>query len=268
MSFGRLTFLFILLWLSPLPIFAEVLRGVSKGFGYTAVEPSVALSTNPAGLVYTAGTKVQGLAASGGTSNPGIGAGLVTGSEKIGLGLVYREFGLPKDSPGNLGLLNWGLAVTLDQWNTAIGIGGSKMIKRLDPPIQDDEVCSNFCGDFGFIVNPNGDLRFSGILQQLNDGKHVLGAGIATAISANVEIGADFQHNPKDGNLVGTPFFGFLVDSLEISLGNSFRINGQTENVLREGFNAGVSLKILEGMRLSFYHNIMAQYLFNLAWDI
>ena len=241
----------------------SIRHNLSIAGGIAHPSEALAISQNPAGMVYNRATKVHLSLEQGLDKGPvGLGGGLLTGSETVGAGAFLRDYNTEPGSVSKIYLFNVGLGVLFNPINSSIGIGASKNLGYRDP-LNNTNTCSNWCIDAGLIINPNGDFRVAGNIIQISDSNYLMGAGIATDVSENITLVADGQADSQKSTFVAKPGIGIFIKGIQLTGSYGFRVWGNQEVGMRQGWSAGVSSELLQNVLFEAYMNQFTHYYFS-----
>lgn len=259
----RFAAILILFFVSTTLADEAVKHNLSISGGIAHPSTALAISQNPAGLIYGKATKVHLSLEQGEDKGPaGLGGGILSGSESVGGGAYLRDYNTDPGSVSKIYLFNIGLGVMFSPINSAIGIGTSKNLGSRDP-IDTTNSCSNWCVDAGLIVNPNGDFRIAGNVVQLSDSNYLIGGGIAADASENITFVIDAQANSQKSTLVAKPGIGIFISGIQLTGSYGFRAWGTQEAGMRQGWSGGISTEFIPNMLLEAYMNQFTHYYFS-----
>lgn len=237
-------------------------HNLSIAGGIAHPSESLALSQNPAGLVYTKATRVHLSLEQGRDQGPvGLGGGLLGGTETVGGGIFLRDYNTEPGSVSRIYLFNMGLGVMVSPLNLAFGIAATKTLGKRDP-LDSTNSCTNWCVDAGVLFNPAGAFRFAANVTQLSDSNYLVGGGVATDATQELVLVADAQTDTQKGTMVVKPGLGIFIQGIQVTGSYGFRLWGNREAGIRQGWGAGLSANFIQNVLLEFYMNQFTHYYF------
>jgi hypothetical protein len=247
----------------------EALRhNLSIAGGIAHPSESLAISQNPAGLIYPAKLKTHFSMEQGRDQGPvGFGGGLLLGTETVGGGIYLRDYNTDPASVSKIYLFDVGLGVLFEPLNAAIGIGASKTLGRRDP-MTDLNSCSNWCIDAGILFNPRGPTRIATNVIQISDSNYLLGGGVARDVSEQLSFVLDAQVDTQKATMVFKPGLGIFIDGIQLTGSYGFRAWGSQEAGIRQGWSAGVSTNVLKDVIIEVYLNQFTYYYFGVTLNL
>ncbi|HEX4924646.1 MAG TPA: hypothetical protein VFV50_11190 [Bdellovibrionales bacterium] len=254
--------LFFSLFLSSSFVNAQegVHHNLSIAGGIAHPSDSLALSQNPAGLIYGKSTRVHLSLEQGRDQGPvGLGGGMIAGTETVGGAVFLRDYNTEPGSVSRIYLFNLGMGVTVSPLNLAFGIAASKTLGKRDP-LDSTNSCTNWCVDAGVIYNPAGAFRVAANLTQLSDSNYLLGGGVAYDATQELVLVADAQTDTQKNTMVLKPGIGIFIQGIQVTGSYGFRAWGSREAGLRQGWGAGLSASFIQNMLIEFYTNQFTHY--------
>jgi hypothetical protein len=245
-----------------------VKHNLSIAGGIAHPSNSLAISQNPAGLIYPAKLKTHLSIEQGRDQGPvGLGGGLLMGTETVGGGVFLRDYNTDPASVSKLYLFNIGLGVLLEPINAAIGLGTSKTLGRRDP-MNDTNSCSNWCIDAGIIFNPREQTRIAANIVQLSDSNYLMGGGFARDLTEQLTFAFDAQVDTQKSTMVFKPGIGIFIEGIQLTGSYGFRAWGSQEAGIRQGWSAGLSASFLKDIVLEAYLNQFTYYYFGATLNL
>jgi len=235
----------------------EAAHVLATAAGIASPGAATAAYENPAGLTYNKVARVHANFVA--ETSVGYGGEILAPVDRFVVEAGLRGQNLYKYSPGNISLLDWGLATTLETLNVAIGIEGSKVVREVNSAIPTNGTCTSWCLDAGAILYPSANTRFALNAIEITDNHYYYGGGVAFNFDTDFVGAIDYFYDTTDSWSVVTPGLNFPIFGIQTSISYSAKTGGAS-GILREGVSVGTAWPLGDGLLLLFYINHIAQY--------
>ncbi len=217
---------------------------------------ALAISQNPAGLIYNRETKVHvSLAQAQEGDGYGYGGGAFTGSDTVGGGAFIRSYNTEPASAAKIRLLDLGIGAIFSSLDSALGIGVSKNMSMTEP-MDSSNSCGQWCLTLGMITSPSSGSRIGLNVVQASDSSFLIGAGWASDYSQNLVAVLDAQMDPQQSTIIAKPGLGIFIQEMQLTASYGVKATGgEGHLLLRKGWSLGLSVEPFRDMVFEAYIN-------------